>query len=31
LRLWHWDQGLKLGSDMLHHTDLTDFVSPIVP
>jgi hypothetical protein len=29
-RLRHWDQGLKLGSDMPHHTDPTKFEAHIV-
>jgi hypothetical protein len=30
-RLWHWDQSLRSGSDMLHHNHLTEFESHIVP
>jgi hypothetical protein len=30
-RLQHWDHGLKLRSEMLHHTDLIQFDGHIVP
>jgi hypothetical protein len=31
LRFQHWDEIHKLGLDILHHTDLTEFGDPIRP